>query len=104
MYIAPFEGPVRRTVDETGLVSTQIEKAGDAKRSAEETYIITPIEKATKDKRTVDETEVVSSAIEKAGNAKRGDDANLITEKADSNKRTVDEEFIATPIEKAGAD
>jgi hypothetical protein len=45
----------------------------------------------------VDETEVVSSSIEKAGNAKRGD-------AADNNKRTVDEEFIATPIEKAGAD
>ena len=62
------------------------------------------IKKAGNKNRTVDEIELASSAIEKAGSAKRGDDAYLIIEKEDCNKRTVADELINTPIQKAGAD
>ena len=124
MCAAVLSSPLKRTVDTTELISSEIEKAGNAKRTVDDEFINTPIEKATKGKRTVDETELVSSAIEKAGNtnARRADDAYLIIEKADSEKRTVDtaervpseiekatkrtvtDEFVNTPIEKAGAD
>ncbi|MCJ1276041.1 hypothetical protein MMC21_003846 [Puttea exsequens] len=98
----------QRTVDETLVVDSSIERASDPiKRTVDTSLVDSEIQAAGKTKRIVDEALVVDSAIERASDpSKRTVDSALVVDSSierasDPSKRSVAGKFTNTQIEKA---